>query len=124
MVVSVGMVGVAVEGGKVGCLRGRTFPLGLEGAFGWIRDMALVVGAINIDAIPAGGKEVVDAQAVRAGLVRESAGVPFTTDRGCCWGGAPWCGEAAEGDAFEFLDVGARLAVSGVTDEHTESLSC
>src|SRR3569833_1616840 len=47
--------------------RGWTFPFRLKSALGWISDVALVFGTVEVDPIPAGREEVIGPQAVGAG---------------------------------------------------------
>ena len=104
---------------RVGALPVRLFKCALDR----VRDVGLVVRAVDVDAVPAGREEVVDAQAVRTRRLGEVARVPFgVADGGGGRGGAPRGGEAAEGDALEFLGVRGGGAVGGVAYYHAEAL--
>lgn len=84
--------------------------------------MAFMVWAINIDSVPACGKEVVDPQTVWAWRGREVACIPNTSNFRIRRSGTPWLCKAAEGYAFKFFSVGTRFAVSWVSNEHSKSL--
>jgi len=79
--------------------------------------MALMIWAIYIDTIPACREEVVDSQTVGTGLGRKVSGIPLRASDFRVYGcRAPGSGEAAEGDALEFIFVGGGVAVGGVAD--------
>src|SRR3569833_491388 len=60
--------------------RGWTFPFRLKSALGWISDVALVIGTVEVDPIPAGREEVIGPQAVWAWLVGETSRVVHAAD--------------------------------------------
>src|SRR5690349_5409773 len=84
--------------------------------------MALVIGAVEVDSVPAGREEVVYPQAVRARFLGKRARVIFSADLRVCGSRSSGRREASKGQAFVHASSGAGRAIDGVTDDHAESL--
>lgn len=92
---------------------------GLEGSRCRVRDVALVVGRVEVLSVPAAGEVQRHAPAATAGLCREPLGVGSRARR-AAEGVLLHVGLAA---VAELLLHGCRRAVRRVADDHAEALS-
>jgi hypothetical protein len=100
-------------------MRSRTLVVCQRAIARRVRDMAFVVWAIEVDAVPARGEDNGGANAAGARLVGECGGVVGGAGRATAAGDGLGGGEAAVADSGGF---GCRGAEGGVAGEHAEAL--